>query len=84
MAATRCAPPLPTQWQGEGGGDPGTHQSTIGGPLALAHEFVYTSWVAQPYINIAVRVDPAPMPRATTIKAGQHCAVFVQHTDAGR
>src|SRR5262245_6283582 len=45
--------------------------------LALAHEFVYTSRVAQPHINIAVRVDPAAMPGAAAVKAGQHRPVSV-------
>src|SRR5215468_10343068 len=54
----------------------------VGVALTLAHEFVYTSGVAQPHINITVRVDPTAMSGATTIKACQHSAVCpVQHTD---
>src|SRR2546429_8324120 len=52
--------------------------------LALGYEFVYPPRVAKAHKKIPVGINPAPVPRATTIKAGQYCACPIQHTDAGR
>src|SRR5437867_8572088 len=52
--------------------------------LALAYVFVNPTRVADAQIDIAVRIHPAPVARPTTIKAGQHCACPIQHTDARR
>src|SRR2546425_7905497 len=50
--------------------------------LAPAHELFHTPPGAPPPIKIAVRVDPAAMPRAAALKTGQHPTLSVQHPDA--